>query len=529
MTTTTANVEREVKLGADWTLDLPDLRPIVGRTTREPDQDLRTAYFDTEDLRLWRRGLTLRHRTEKGDGPAGVWTLKLPNGEEGTTLQRMELSWPGQRSTVPGEALRVLSAIARRAPLEQIAELATTRHRLLLGDPGGESLVELDDDVVTIMGGTRDGIRFRQIELELAGSDAGFLGAVVKELQRAGAFPDNEPKLAKAISAWTAAHEARAGTCVPKPESLTPESSLADVVRASISGGLDRLVDHDFRLRVSPSDPPMRDVHQARVATRRLRSDLKTFAELLDPVWLRHTRDDLRWVGDALGQVRDVDVLTRSLLTDENGSSLGDSAFRDQCRDGLQSERYAAAGRLTQVLADEERYLNLLDRLQAAALHPPLLERDIVRRTDAVASSGHPSPGARASDALPAVVGTQWRSLRKRVRKAGRHPSDKDLHRIRIRAKQLRYAAEAAAPVVGKRASKLASAAQRIQTTLGEHHDAVAAEHELMSLVPGLSPPAAFAAGVRSSKIASRQEDRRREWKRDWRNLRHKNQLRWLA
>ena len=527
MATTTTNLEREVKLGADWTLDLPDLRPIVGRTIREPDQDLRTVYLDTDDLRLWRRGLTLRHRTE-GGGSTGVWTLKIPAGEAGATLERTELSWPGERSAVPAEALRLLGAIVRRAPLEQVAELATTRHRLLLGDPDSESLVELDDDAVTILGGAREGIRFRQIELELAGGDSAVLGAVVDELHRAGAFPDNEPKLAKAIRFWSAAHAANGETRGARPEPLTSQSSLEDVVRASIWTGLDRLLDHDLRLRVSPSGPTVRDVHQARVATRRLRSDLKTFGHLLDPVWLRHTRDDLRWVGDGLGQVRDVDVLTESLLSDEGGSSLGESAFRDQCRNRLLSDRAAAVGKLSEVLAAEERYLNLLDRLHAAALRPPFLEPDAGPVARSGASASH-SPGTRAADALPAVVGAQWRSLRKRVRKAGRHPSDRDLHRIRIRAKQLRYAAEAAAPVIGKPASRLASAAEQVQTTLGAHHDAVGAERELMTLAQGLSPAAAFAAGVHSSGIRANRETLRRKWKGDWQRLRRKRLRRWLA
>ncbi len=533
MATTAANMEREIKLGADWALDLPDLRPIVGRTTRRPDQDLRTAYFDTRDLRLWRRGMTLRHRTEGDDAATGIWTLKLPGEGTGSALQRTELSWPGEAGAVPGEALRLLTAIIRRAPLEQVAELATTRHRLLLGDPDGDSLVELDDDVVTIMGGGRDGIRFRQIELELSGSDAGVLGAVVEELHRAGAFPDNEPKLAKAIETGSAGREANAEAYERFPDPLSSVSSLSDVVRSSIAAGLDRLLDHDLRLRVSPSEPAVRDVHQARVATRRLRSDLKTLAELLDPVWLRHTRDDLGWVGSALGRVRDIDVLAESLLRDGEDPSPGASAFRDQCQNNLVAERLAAAGDLAQVLADHDRYLNLLDRLHAATLHPPFLEGDAGQAEGpmvrGVGPSGYSPSDIRAVEALPAVVGAQWRSLRKRVRKAGRRPSDRDLHRIRIRAKQLRYAAEAAAPVMGKRATRLASGAQRVQTTLGEHHDLVEAEHELTSLAQGLSPMAAFAAGELSSRVRARREILRKEWKREWQGLRRKKLRRWLA
>ena len=50
-------------------------------------------------------------------------------------------------------------------------------------------------------------------------------------------------------------------------------------------------------------------VHQARVATRRLRSHLRTFRKLLEPEWAEPLRDELGWLGDELGGVRDADVL----------------------------------------------------------------------------------------------------------------------------------------------------------------------------------------------------------------------------
>ena len=55
------------------------------------------------------------------------------------------------------------------------------------------------------------------------------------------------------------------------------------------------------------------DVHQARVAARRLRSNLKTFGRLLDPVWVKHVRSDLKWLSSALGELRDADVLAENL------------------------------------------------------------------------------------------------------------------------------------------------------------------------------------------------------------------------
>jgi CHAD domain-containing protein len=67
-----------------------------------------------------------------------------------------------------------------------------------------------------------------------------------------------------------------------------------------------RLVAHDPRVRLG-DDPE--DVHQARVATRRLRSDLRTFHSLLDEEWTQSLRRDLKSIGGDLGGVRDTEVL----------------------------------------------------------------------------------------------------------------------------------------------------------------------------------------------------------------------------
>ena len=92
-----------------------------------------------------------------------------------------------------------------------------------------------------------------------------------------------------------------------------PKSSLGDVVRSVLTQGLSRLLEHDWRLRAAMGEAASHDIHQARVATRRLRSDLRTFDAVLDPTWVSHVRLDLKWLGSALGEVRDADVLTGRL------------------------------------------------------------------------------------------------------------------------------------------------------------------------------------------------------------------------
>jgi CHAD domain-containing protein len=522
-----SNLEREVKLEADLDLALPDLRGLVGGTFRLPEQDLRAAYFDTPDFRLWNRGITLRQRT--GEGPAsGTWTLKLPRASTAKTLDRTELSWPGSREEVPGEARRLLRGIVRNAELQQVAELNTLRRPLELQDRHGHRFAVLDDDTVTVSGGPHDGLRFREVEIELADetgpspedggrADDDVLDAVVAALRKAGARPSDSPKLAIALGLGDAPAGRGAGGGLDK------HSSLGEVVRASIDTGLGRLLDHDVGLRLDPSKPPEHDVHQARVATRRLRSDLKTFRSALDPVWVRHTRDDLRWLGDALGKVRDIDVLTAGLGRRAKESPI-DAAGQRELLGHLAEQRRIACRQLSYVLEGDKRYLHLLDRLHGGAQGPPFRAKQGPGRQ----GRRDPLPDNPARNVLPRMVGKSWRSLRKQVRRAGDHPTDAQLHRIRIKAKQLRYGSEAAIPVIGKQARRTADAAQDLQTVLGDHHDAVGAEQWLWSEALGASPWGSFSAGQLTAEQRRIQFRLRKVWRRDWKQLDQKKVRAWL-
>jgi CHAD domain-containing protein len=500
----TDHLEREVKLAAGLDFTLPDLGFIAGDTIRLPEQSLRTAYFDTRDLRLWGRGITLRHR--EGEGDRGLWTMKLP--EEGTdsALERTELSWPGPRQHVPVEALDLLKGVVRRGTLVEVVELESVRKRLKLGS----SLGEIDDDVVTVKSGVRKGYIFRQIELEFGAepstvaSGRQTIDAVLNQLRHAGAYPDGEQKFSKALNLNLRA----VATSAPKGRH---HATIRSAVELSIRNGLDQLLDHDVLLRLTPADPPKRSVHQARVATRRLRSDLKTFRSLLDPVWLEHTTTELKWLGTMFGQVRDLDVLTERLESSDVGTDVGTDDGGEAERDGgaelgaiLDRQRQGAILELGESL-QSDRYLELLERLAAASSLPPL--RD-------------PGPGAAsAADVFPSLVRHQYKALRHRVDQGGRHPEDAQLHRIRIGAKQLRYAAEAATPFVGKAARRTGKQAKQLQTILGEHHDAVAAEAWLRQVEGEATYLGGFAAGRLVAAARAEKVKRAKRWKRVWRDI----------
>ncbi len=254
------------------------------------------------------------------------------------------------------------------------------------------------------------------------------------------------------------------------------EITVSEVVGRAITQAYDRLVVHESELRLG-DDPE--SVHQARVATRRLRSDLRTFEKFVDAQWAAELRAELRWLGSELGAVRDIEVQ------------------RDRLREH--------AGRLPPAEADAaRRVVRRLDADRAAAKSDLLAalrqERYTQLRTDLAAAAARPAYGVaaldRAADALAPVVRGRWKKVRRTVRKLGDNPSDEALHATRVRAKQCRYAAEACEPAFGKPARRLARAMAKVQDVLGEHHDAVVATAWLAKTAHECSPAEAYAIGM---------------------------------
>jgi CHAD domain-containing protein len=102
------------------------------------------------------------------------------------------------------------------------------------------------------------------------------------------------------------------------------------------------------------------------------------------------------------------------------------------------------------------------------------------------------------------------------------------LHQVRIRAKQLRYAAESAARVVGRPARRVATAAAALQEVLGDHHDAVAAEGWLRQAATAGSDAEVLVAGQLIAVERAAAASRRAAWPQAWSALRAGRTRRWL-
>jgi CHAD domain-containing protein len=280
---------------------------------------------------------------------------------------------------------------------------------------------------------------------------------------------------------------------------------LAEIARAALANSARELLRCDAMLRLGGG---AEGVHGARVAVRRMRSDLRSFEPFLDHEWARSLREEMRWIGDALGAVRDADILVQRLEGDVEALPDADRTPAYLVLGSFRSARDAAHAALHTTL-HEARYAELLARVVTAGRYPVLGAR----------------AGEDARDGLADVLAANWKGLRKTVRSRTRPATDAQLHAIRIRAKRVRYAAEAAEPAWGAKATRFAHRLERLQSVLGEHHDAVAAEASLRALGGG---PHALLAGELVVIEAASAAKARQQWRAAWKRVAEKQVHFWM-
>jgi CHAD domain-containing protein len=491
-------LERETKLQVPVGFHLPDLGGDGIVATEGEPQRFATTYVDTDDLRVARWGSSLRHREGQG------WTVKLLAIGAGDLLARDERVFAGDDPRkLPVAAADLLRAYVRGAELAPVLRLRTVRRPVELQDELGRRIAVVTDDEVSMLQGRRVAARFREIEVELDDGVPKETGeAIVRKLQAAGAGEiDNVPKLQRALGS-----RAEAPPDVVVPE-LDPGADVRDVVRASVSASCVRLVRHDAGVQLG-EDPEA--VHQARVATRRLRSDLRTFGDALEPSWSGPLRDELEWLGLALSAVRDTEVLQERIRSGAARLRPGDREAVDRLLQGVDERRDAARAALLEALRSA-RYVALLGAVVEASNDPRML--------DGIAT-------APAATALPSLIDGPWKELVAAVDHLGEEDGDEALHKVRIHTKRARYASEAVAPVFGKRARAFAEAAAALQEVLGDHHDAVVAGAWLRETAAA-EPDLAFAAGQLDALEALAAQDARRRWPGAWKALSRKKLRFW--
>ncbi|WP_371615864.1 CHAD domain-containing protein [Streptomyces sp. NBC_00454] len=479
---------------------VPDLTgtAAVAAVTDQGTVHLDAVYYDTPDQRLAADGLTLRRRT--GGADAG-WHLKLPVAPG----VRDEITAP-LSDTVPGPLAALLRSRIRDTALEPQVRLVSSRKVSHLLDADGALLAELSTDAVRAWGSPRTEsggcaettAAWTEVEVELAdGADPALLDAVEKKFRKAGLLVSAAPsKLARALAETSAEPP-------PRPLGGGPEGTAGAYVLSYLREQRDTLIAQDPAVRRGLPD----SVHQMRVATRRLRSAFKTYRRILDPAETGPVGGELRWLAAELGVDRDQEVLLERIQTGLDGlpRTLQLGPVRGRLK-VWNTARRTGSRRAALAALDSRRYLALLDALDALLADPPLQK-----------AAGRP---ARAT--LPVTVLGDYARLAGRVEGAlAMDPGpDRDLalHEARKAAKRARYAAEAAAPALGKPARRLAEALQAVQTLLGDHQDGVVARGALRGLAVQAAGAgeSAFTWGVLYAREEALSERRERELPEVW-------------
>jgi len=479
--------ERELKfiVPEDFSWGEVDLGSDLRLVQQEP---LRydTIYVDTPDLRLAGWGCSLRHRSGEG------WTLKLAPSADGMVLDRPELEFR-DTAEVPVQALAIVAAYVRGSVVRPAVTLQTVRSPYQLEDGDAHVLGTATVDDVSVRG--RGGAQFHEAEFELAeDAPVSLAKHIRKRMKKAGGGkPDPTPKYLRALGARA---RPNADIVLPQQEQAR---SLGDLALAAIAGSTLRLLQNDPLVRAGGDDEA---VHQARVATRRLRSDLKTFHELVDPAWAADLLAELKWLGGLIGELRDTDVLRRRIQSRVAALPEASREGADRVLRALDARRRRARRALISGMADA-RYTRLVESMLRASRNPGF----------------DPARSSRRVSAAMVFLTDPVRKLRKAVDRLPARPSDPALHDIRIRAKRARYAAEAIAPGLGKRASSIASAAANLQDVLGEHQDAVVATEWLETRLPRADETEAVLLGrlIRAERAAARAS--RSQWRAAWDDL----------
>ena len=514
-------LEVEAKFAVDSTTVVPDLTELtaVDSLGQTANHALSAIYYDTADLRLTRAKITLRRRTGGSDDG---WHLKLP-GSMGRLELRADL---GDPTTPPEELVNAIRAIVRREKLVPIAQVDNNRAETTLLGATGTPVAEFCDDRVTawslLPGGEQTSWREWEVELTGATNETLEGGALIHEatslLISHGARKSASPsKLATAL-----------GTSVdnaPLPPNLDSsdldDDSPAKAVVDSLRVQRDRLIEWDPKVRNDEWD----SVHQMRVATRELRSLMETFEGILAGDQLQRLEMELKEFAALLGTARDAEVVEERFigLLDSDNTGMVDDAATEHIRGDMRREYERAHRRIVRTL-NSDRYLQLLDEIDALLADPPLAAAvggdadaadadtgtadtaDAAGADNADAGSGAAGgePAASSSDRsagnpqtseeiLFDHLATGYKKLMKRQKKAEQHYPDLSLplhereeyvHDVRKAAKKLRYSANAAKDS-GLNAGTLSKACKQLQEVLGDFQDAVTSRDRIEKLAQG--------------------------------------------
>jgi CHAD domain-containing protein len=456
-------------------------QPHVGidrRLTIRPTLELTDTYYDSADWMIFRAGFALRMRRERLDsgGEQTEVTLKSLNRSRDGVGRRTELSQRidgvDMKAVVANAGIgdRIRELIGER-PLTSLFKANTRRERQQLLEAGSAlALAEVDLDETSIETPSGAFQQLTRVEVECINASPAALEHFVTQLRDAARL---EP-LAK--SKFRAGLDAAGLHPAEQIELTSLEISatkpFADTQFAILRRYFAVVVEKEPLVRAGS---PVA-LHEMRVAARHLDVFLRLFKGF-GPRWATTSRGTLRALIRALGAVRDCDVQLDYLHRSASDLTSDGRAAIEPLRERLVQQRIQARARVLRQL-DSTRMrswvTHWLDQLRLGT-----------------ASGAHAREAITANIARKLIRSTAGK-LRKCADRLVSSSTSEDFHKVRIRAKRLRYTLDAFGGLYGGAAREYVAALAKLQHVLGEYHDsAVRAELFAKLVTSGRRVPAA--------------------------------------
>ncbi len=473
-------------VGVRWQFDALDLRPVerwlaalpslsmgpddqraLGATA-QASQRLTDSYLDTSDWRMARAGFIVRTRRRGRHDEITLKTVRRPGAAH---LRKMEASETLPEAGIAGLGSegpvgRRVQAVAGRRTLRSVLHIRTRRNPYTLRiDDLEAAQIALEDTEIVVGNGERP-MQIRRVELEVLPEWADLLAPLVQQLRvTCGLRPAT-------LSKFEAGLLAR-GIVIPGPPDLgsidiEPEATLGELAYAILRRQLGVLREKEPGTRLGED---VEELHEMRVATRRLRAALDVFADVL-PIRARTFHAELGWLANVLGAVRDLDV---QLEAQAAMIQPGQHALWADLTLLLEAERETSQTELLAAL-DSARWDRLRNGMTAMVQQGPH-RRSTATRLPALA-------------AVPDLIGSRHDAVVKAARRAKRSGEAADFHRLRIRCKRLRYSLEFSAELYDGRTKQYTRQLAKLQDQLGLLQDAEVAANRLSELAMTADLPA---------------------------------------
>jgi inorganic triphosphatase YgiF len=457
-------------------------RALVGTAagSASSQERLISTYYDTHDLALKQRGLTLRIReqagrfiqTVKAGDPAGVNILSRGEWEDALSDNRLDPEAPQSGAQLPEDVPGEFRPIFVTDVVRTTVEI----------EPVPGTLIEaaIDEGEIRVVGG--DAVEpINEIELELKSGDAA--GLYDLALRLLDVAPIRIETRSKSERGYRLVEGAEAAPPVfhAEPVALEPdmtvEAALQKIGRSCLT--------HLLRNEAAVLSAQPEGVHQMRVAVRRIRSAVSSLKEVLPAEDRRWVGEELGWLGGALGPARNLDVLTSELLQAARAGLRDEPGWDDLA---------ALLDRLRRTAYDRVREEILSERYTATML-------GLSRWFEAGGWRAHPESETTALLSCPIdkIAPRVFDRRRRRVRQRSRgfdRLTPRERHKLRIATKKLRYTSELFGSLFNEDdLRKFVGKLKRLQDDLGYANDVRVAHDFVIELFAQTDPrsPAARA------------------------------------